>query len=176
MTVSAKFLLLAVDFVSVCLQVMDKGNTLLGHDHLKKIVLLCVNRDFMIHMRENHRDVMQQMALSLMRGDTLAGIRPSKERAQQAQAHNSIGAQTLPTKQAPQLGVRSCWGHGRVALEWRWVTAGSSARVVAGSGQGQGHGIVNAHGSGRGSGLLLLPLGHRGSGHAFPLTQEGWWF
>jgi hypothetical protein len=77
-TVSAKLLLLAVDFVSVCLQVMDKGNTLLGHDHLKKIVLLCVNRDFMIHMRENHRDVMQQMALSLMRGDTLAGIRPSK--------------------------------------------------------------------------------------------------
>ena len=64
-------------------------------------------------------------------------------------------------------------GHGRVALEWRWVTAGSSARVVAGSGQGQGHGIVNAQGSGRGSGLLLLPLGQRGSGHAFPLTQEG---
>ena len=79
---------------------MDKGNTLLGHDHLKKIVLLRVNRDFMIHMRENHRDVMQQMALGLMRADTLVGIRASgglkKRKRTQASAPQRSQQSKLP--------------------------------------------------------------------------------
>ena len=33
---------------------MDDGNTLLGHDELKKVVELRVNRKFMEYMHANH--------------------------------------------------------------------------------------------------------------------------
>jgi hypothetical protein len=57
---------------------MDEGNTLLSHDHLKKLVLLRVNRDFMIYMRTHQKHVLQQICL-VSQGDCVGALRSTSE-------------------------------------------------------------------------------------------------
>lgn len=59
-------------------QVMTPSNSVLNHEHLKKIILLRVNRAFMFWMRENHRDVLATIAQESFNGDTMHGIRAPK--------------------------------------------------------------------------------------------------
>ena len=77
--------------ISVANQVMTKGNTLLGDAHLKKLVVLRMNRKFMQYMRAEKQDVSREIAQLkkmsaggadgrvMVGGESLAGIRvPAK--------------------------------------------------------------------------------------------------
>ena len=67
--------------LSVANDVMTTGNTLLKASHLKKIVLLRVNRRFMEYMREHRKDVVMLVAKKkkMLCAENLAGIRVQRE-------------------------------------------------------------------------------------------------
>ena len=67
--------------LSVANDVMTTGNTLLKADHLKKIVLLRVNRRFMEYMREHRKDVVMMVAQKkgMQCAENLAGIRVQRQ-------------------------------------------------------------------------------------------------
>ena len=67
--------------------VMTTGNTLLKASHLKKIVLLRINRRFLEYMREHRKDVVMLVAKKKMLcAENLAGIRVQREERRKAVA------------------------------------------------------------------------------------------
>ena len=74
--------------LSVANDVMTTGNTLLKADHLKKIVLLRVNRRFMEYMREHRKDVVLMVAQKkgMQCAENLAGIRVQRQGRRKAAA------------------------------------------------------------------------------------------
>ena len=74
--------------MSVANDAMTTGNTLLKASHLKKIVLLRVNRRFMEYMREHRKDVVMLVAQKkkMLCAENLAGIRVQREERRKAVA------------------------------------------------------------------------------------------
>ena len=116
---------------------MDDGNTLLGHDELKKVVELRVNRKFMEYMRANHMVVIKasltkdgQKIDGMKHGFNLAGVRDyvkaARKQGQAMTKEKGDASGSRPLKQSRISLTRSGTGSTRPARE---AAAASAAPV-----------------------------------------------
>lgn len=138
--------------LSVANQVMSTGNTLLSSEHLKKLVILRMNRDFMEYMRAEQRQVLIEMSKNvpgnIMIGpNTLVGVRApatkkKKPAAKKSREENpeavAPARRRRRTRSVRVAGLRMGLRMGWLAGCWfcGWVRSRGTSRNALGLGLG----------------------------------------